>query len=163
MGIAATSLTNRLTKPFVRLLLFQKFPKCTKIQQVSPRTQRGFAATNSRLYYDHVPLVINSGYAQNSRGLATCEPLRCGSAATNSLSYYNHVPLVINSGYAQNSGGPPLSGRPLQNRSQAINGNNVYRLKKYTTNGLVRRGRPEQGGPLERFNHSLFLPIGKLL
>ncbi len=35
--------------------------------------------------------------------------------------------------------------------------------KKYTTNGLVRRGRPGQGGPLERFNHSLFLSIGKLL
>ena len=27
----------------------------------------GFAATDSRLYYDHVPPVINSGYVQNSR------------------------------------------------------------------------------------------------
>ena len=30
MGIVATSLTNRLTKPFVRLSFFQKFQKCTK-------------------------------------------------------------------------------------------------------------------------------------
>ena len=56
-------------------------------------------------YYDHVPLVINSGYVQDSRGLATCEPLRCGFAATNSRLYYDHVPFVINSGYAQNSRG----------------------------------------------------------
>ena len=69
------------------------------------RTLCGSAATNSRLSYDHVPFVINSGYAQNSRGLATCEPLRCGSAATNSLSYYNHVPLVINSGCTRDSRG----------------------------------------------------------
>ena len=25
-------------------------------------------------YYEHVPLVINYGYVQDSRGLATCEP-----------------------------------------------------------------------------------------
>ena len=56
-------------------------------------------------YYDHVPLVINSGYVQDSRGLATCEPLRCGFAATNSRLYYDHVPFVINSDYAQNSCG----------------------------------------------------------
>lgn len=30
----------------------------------------GFAATDSRLYYDRVPLVINSGYAQDSRRAA---------------------------------------------------------------------------------------------
>ena len=57
------------------------------------------------IVYDHVPFVINSSYAQNSRGLATCEPLRCGFAATNSRLYYGHVPFIINSGYAQNSGG----------------------------------------------------------
>ena len=54
-------------------------------------------------YYVHVPFVINSDYVQDSRGLATCEPLRCGFAATNSRLYYDHVPFVINSGYAQDS------------------------------------------------------------
>ena len=29
----------------------------------------GSAALNSLLYYDRVPLVMNSGYAQDSRGL----------------------------------------------------------------------------------------------
>ena len=36
----------------------------------------GYAALNSGLYYDRVPPVINSGYAQDSRGFATREPLR---------------------------------------------------------------------------------------
>ena len=91
----------------------------------------GFAATNSRLYYDQVPLVINSGYAQDSRGLATCEPLRCGFAATNSRLYYNRVPLVINSGYVQASRGTPV-GRPLQNRSQAMKNDYCPLAIKYT-------------------------------
>ena len=100
----------------------------------------GFAATNSRLYYDQVLLVINSGYAQDSRGLATCEPLRL---------YYDQVLFVINSGYAQDSRRDALV-RTSPTESQP--GDEKWLLstgyKIYTASGLVRRGRPEQGGPL---------------
>ncbi len=56
---------------------------------------------------------------------------------------------------------PP--GRPLRYRIQAMEKNAGGRSpKKYTANGLVRRGRPE-GVPLVRFDHILFMHNGKLL
>ena len=65
-------------------------------------------------YYDHVPFVINSGYAHHAAFLARQAPTirrRRTVAKTDSC------------------GCPPLSGRPLQNRSQAINGNNIHRVQ----------------------------------
>ena len=65
-------------------------------------------------YYEHVPFVINSGYAQNSRGLF-------GPSGADHKKAHRTVAKT------DSCGCPPLSGRPLQNRSQAINGNNVHR------------------------------------
>ena len=44
---------------------------------IFPRTQiRRSAGTDSGWYYDRALFVIHSGYAQDSRGRATCTPLR---------------------------------------------------------------------------------------
>ena len=50
------------------------------------------------------------------------------------------------------------SGRPLRYRIQAMEEN----YKKYTANGLVRRGCPK-GQPAAIFDHSLFKHNGRLL
>ena len=92
------------------------------------------------------------------------------SAATDSRFDYDRVPFVMNSGYAQRSRRDALTGRPLRYRIQAIKNERssqvaVHRrpvAKKYTAEGLVRRGF-RVGSPLERFNHSLFRYNGRLL
>ena len=49
-------------------------------------------------------------------------------------------------------GGTP-SGRPLRYRIQAMGEKEVTDCKKYTANGLVRRGCPS-GQPVMRFGHT---------
>ena len=86
MGIVATSLTNRLTKPFVRLSFFQKFQKCTK----------KILKTFFRAYF-------------------------CQISRTKNLHFYTYETKMI------------------------TKAKQICNVKIYTVNGLVRRGRPEQG------------------
>ena len=94
-------------------------PRATNNEpRLFPRTQmRRSAATDSGLYYDHVPLVINSGYTQNSRG-TPATAVRSGSR-----------PAPPDSRYLADQKG---SGRPLRYRIQAMGEKEVTDCKKNT-------------------------------
>ena len=74
--------------------------------------------------------------------------LRCGFAATDSRLYYDHVPPVINSGYVQNSRRDALWTSPTESHTGDENKRWSQIVKKYTANGLVRRGRPKPFWPV---------------